>query len=128
MKILQQLLIILGFTFVGKVLQVVLHLPIPGSVIGMVLLFISLTRGWVKECHIALVSDYLLEILSVLFIPAGVGLMMYFDLVKNNLVSLAIILFVSFVFSLIVVGKTAQFVKKRKDNLVKTSKEEVISD
>ena len=128
MKILQQLLIILGVTFVGKVLQVALHLPIPGSVIGMMLLFVALTRGWIKESQIALVSDYLLEILSVLFIPAGVGLMMYFDLVKNNFVSLVIILFISFVFSLLVVGKTAQFVQKRQESLVKTSKEETKVD
>ncbi|MGX7030361.1 CidA/LrgA family protein [Vagococcus zengguangii] len=128
MKILQQLLIILGFTFVGKVLQVALHLPIPGSVIGMVLLFVGLTRGWVKESQIALVSDYLLEILSVLFIPAGVGLMMYFDLVKNSFVSLVIILLVSFVTSLLVVGRTAQFVKKRQGGTAKASKEEPAID
>ena len=114
MKILQQLLIILGFTFFGKLLQVILHLPIPGSVVGMVLLFIALTRGWIKESQISLVGDYLLEILSLLFIPAGVGLMLYFDLVKNSLVSLLIILFVSFVFSLVIVGHLAQWIKKKK--------------
>lgn len=115
MKILQQLFIILGFTFLGKLIQTLFNLPVPGSVIGMLLLFIALISGKVKEKQVALVGDYLLEILSVFFLPAGVGLMLHFNLIKHSVVSLVIILFVSFVLSILIVGRVTQFVKRKRE-------------
>lgn len=126
MKILKELLLILVFTFAGKTLQVIFQLPVPGSVIGMLLLFIALITGVVKENQIAQVGDYLLENLSILFLPAGVGLMMYFDLIKGNILSLLLILLATFVISLVTVGKVSQWMKKKKEvTEVNLTKEDV---
>ncbi|MGX6979947.1 CidA/LrgA family protein [Vagococcus elongatus] len=126
MKILRELLIILLFTFLGKSLQVIFHLPIPGSVIGMIFLLAALVSGVVKERHVALVGDYLLEILSIFFLPAGVGLMLHFDLVKGSLLKLLLILFVTFVVSLFVVGRLSQWLKMKKEvTKVNITKEDV---
>lgn len=115
MKILRELLIILLFTFLGKSLQVIFHLPIPGSVLGMIFLLAALASGLVKEKQVALVGDYLLEILSIFFLPAGVGLMLHFDLVKGSLLKLMVILLVTFVVSLFVVGRLSQWLKMKKE-------------
>ena len=48
MKYLKQLMIILVTYFAGQVLQTLLHLPVPGSVIGLVLLFLALRKGIIK--------------------------------------------------------------------------------
>lgn len=115
MKILQQLLLILAFTFLGKSLQVVFHLPVPGSVLGMVFLFIALCTGIIKEKQLALVGDYLIENLSILFLPAGVGLMLYLDMIKDSFAAVLFILLATFVVSIFVVGRISQWIKTKKE-------------
>ncbi|WP_439892073.1 CidA/LrgA family protein [Ralstonia sp. 25C] len=73
---LQTFAILLTFQSVGELLTYSLHLPVPGPVIGMVLLVIYLLvdKGRVLEVMQGTVSD-LLKHLTILFVPAGVGVM-----------------------------------------------------
>ena len=74
MRYLSQLCIILGFTLAGEALQRLLPLPIPASVYGLVLLFLSLCAGIVKPEQIRQVSAFLISIMAVLFVsPAERG-------------------------------------------------------
>lgn len=73
---------ILLFLLTGEILSYGLHLPVAGNIIGMLLLFVALKQKWVKLSVIKPASDKLLEFLVLFFIPYGVGLMVYFDLVK----------------------------------------------
>ena len=75
MKYLQQFLLILCISFVGEFLKYVLPLPIPASIYGMVILFIGLLTGLIKLEQVKDVGKFLIEIMPVMFIPAGVGLM-----------------------------------------------------
>ena len=56
------------------------HLPIPGSVLGMIILFTLLSTGIIKEQWLAMVAPPLLKHLSFFFIPIAVGLMEWGDL------------------------------------------------
>lgn len=79
----------------GEVLVVASGLPVPGPVAGMVLLFTGLMiRGGVPA-GLAEAADGLLAHLSLLFVPAGVGVMLHANLVGAELVSIATSLIVS---------------------------------
>jgi holin-like protein len=74
------LTILLVCQLIGEVTARALGLPIPGPVIGLMLLFLGLVvRGGVPE-PLAQTSSGLLSNLSLLFVPAGVGVTLYFPL------------------------------------------------
>ena len=75
MKYVKQMAIILGITLLGEVMKYFVPLQIPGSIYGLVILFLLLMTGVVKLENIKATGDFLVEIMPVLFIPAAVGLM-----------------------------------------------------
>jgi len=75
------LLILLGFNLAGDALMGALGLPVPGSVVGMVALAVALRRGWLRAETVRPAADVLLRNLALLFVPPGVGLMVFFDVV-----------------------------------------------
>jgi holin-like protein len=79
MNFLNGLTLLLVYQLIGEVLSRLLQIPVPGPVLGMLLLFLSLfffkkTKSMVDESSSAILSH-----LSLLFIPAGVGLMTHFS-------------------------------------------------
>ena len=108
MKYLKQLLIILAISFVGEALKYFLPLPIPASIYGMVLLFILLLTGVVKLDDVQDVGKFLIEIMPVMFIPAGVGLMASWGVLKPMLVPVVVIIVVSLVFVMGISGRIPQ--------------------
>ena len=109
MKYLKQFLLILCITFVGELVKYVLPLPIPASIYGMVILFVGLMTGHIKLSSVKEAGKFLIEIMPVMFIPAGVGLMVSWNVLKP----LLIITFVSFVAVAVATGKTAQWMIKK---------------
>lgn len=78
------LLVLLLCQLAGEVLVAALGLPFPGPVVGMMLLFAGLlARGGVPDA-LRGVCDGLLRHLALLFVPAGVGLMVHFDRVLQD--------------------------------------------
>ena len=75
MKLLKQFLIILAISFVGEILKYLLPLPVPASIYGMVILFIGLLTGLIPLNSVRSAGKFMIEIMPVMFIPAGVGLM-----------------------------------------------------
>lgn len=110
MRYIKQLCIILIVSFIGEILASVINLPIPASVYGLVLMLILLSTKIVKLNQVYTVSKYLIEIMPMLFIPAGVGLMTSYDSLKPYIVPVIIIVFVSTVFVLVVSGYFTQYV------------------
>lgn len=108
MKFLKQLLIILTISFVGEALKYFLPLPIPASIYGMVLLFILLLTGVVKLDDVQDVGKFLIEIMPVMFIPAGVGLMASWGVLKPMLVPVVVIIVVSLVLVMGISGRITQ--------------------
>lgn len=114
MKLLRQFLIILIICVSGEVLNKVAHVPLPGSIIGMLLLFVCLLTGVIKVEMIEEISKFLLDHLAFFFIPSGVGLLAYVGILKKNLVPIAVICFVSTILVMVVTGLTVQLIKGRK--------------
>ena len=87
--------VILLCQLVGETAVQVLGLPLPGPVLGMLLLFGSLLwRGSVPE-PVRAVSGTLLRYLALLFVPAGVGLMVHFRLIGQDWLAILAALVVS---------------------------------
>lgn len=91
MKYLKQFLIILTVSLMGEILKAVLPLPIPASIYGMVLMFIFLLTGVIKLSQVRETGRFLIEIMPVMFIPAGVGLMSSWNVLEPVLLPVSVI-------------------------------------
>jgi holin-like protein len=116
LKYLKQLLIILTAYFLGEVLHSIFHLPVPGSVLGLILLFIALYTGLVKVEMIEDVCEFLLSNMSFLFIPAGVGLMVSFGVLKGKWAAFLTIIIVSTILVWLVTVYTVKLLRKGQRN------------
>lgn len=72
-----QIGVLLGFTWLGKGAAYALHLPIPGSLIGMGLLFFCLHMGWVRLQWVEAGATLLFSQMILFFVPSLVGIMQY---------------------------------------------------
>lgn len=115
MKYMRQFLLIVGFSFLGEALKILLPLPIPANIYGLALLFAALE---LKIIHLEAVRDvgkFLIEIMPLMFIPAGVGLIESWKELRVILLPVVVIMVVSTVVVMVVSGRVTQFViRKRK--------------
>ena len=95
MKIIKQTGIIMAICWISLVIEHYLPFAFPASVIGMILLLICLLSGILKLEHIREKSDFLLSNMAFFFIPAGVSLINYLDILKDNLFPIIVICVVS---------------------------------
>jgi len=125
MKYLKQFLIILLISFVGELLKYVLPLPIPASIYGMVILLVGLLTGWIALDAVKDVGKFLIEIMPVMFIPAGVGLMSSWGILKPLILPVSIITVVTIVTVMAATGKVSQWViRKGKSDKEENEKDE----
>ena len=113
MKYLKQFGIIILISFVGEILNNLLPLPVPASVYGFLILFICLTTGIVKLEAVKDTGKFLVEIMPIMFIPAAVGLIDSFDVLKPILVEVSVILVVTTIVVMVVAGLVTQFIIRR---------------
>ena len=74
MELLRQFAIIAGVSFLGEGLRMLLPLPVPASVYGLVLMLIGLSTGVIRLEKVQYGAAFLIEIMPVMFIPAAVNL------------------------------------------------------
>lgn len=104
----------------GEIIVRAFGLPLPGPVLGMGLLFVYLLlrtdRGAQKiPAPIASVADGLLGHLSILFVPASVGLMRYFDLLAANALTVTLAVTVSTVLAMAATAVTFRLLSRTPD-------------
>ena len=104
MKYVRQIGIILGITLAGEFLNQILPLPVPAGVYGLFLM-----SGVVKMESVEGTGNFLMDTMSMMFVPATVGILECADELKAVLIPFLIIIAVSTVVVMIVTGKVAQF-------------------
>lgn len=125
MKYLKQFLIILVISYAGELLKYVLPLPIPASIYGMVILLVGLLTGWIALDAVKDVGKFLIEIMPVMFIPAGVGLMSSWGILKPLILPVSIITVVTIVTVMAATGKVSQWIiRKGKSDKEENEKDE----
>ena len=116
MKYLKQIAIILAVSFLGEVLNWLLPFPIPGSIYGMVILFVSLMSGLIRLSSVKNVGDFLIDILPLLFVPPTVGLLEAWPVMQDFLGAIIVISIVSTIIVFAVSGSIAQYFIRHKNN------------
>ena len=115
MKYVKQFVIIIAISFIGEFLKYLLPLPVPASIYGMVLMFVALLTGILKLDDVKDTAKFLIEIMPLMFIPAGVGLMVSWDTLRPLLIPIIIITVVTIITVMAVSGHTAQLVLRKKE-------------
>ena len=112
MKYIRQFGIILLISFLGELLHTLLPLPVPASIYGIVLLFTALETRILKVSAIRETASFLLEIMPMLFIPAGVGLLDKWDVLRPIWLPFAAIVVASTFIVLAAAGRVTQRVMR----------------
>jgi holin-like protein len=115
MNALRGLAWLLAFQSVGELLARGLKLPLPGPVVGMLLLLLALrwevVRTPVGEC-----ADFLLSHLSLLFVPVGVGVMTHLSLVNQYGFRMLLVIVLSTLVGLAVTALSLYWINRTKTN------------
>lgn len=112
MKYIKQLCIILAFSFAGEILNKLIPFPVPASIYGIILLFVCLEMKIITLSAVKETGDFLLEIMPVMFIPAAVGLLKSWDIIKPSLFKFAAVTVISTIMVMTVSGKVTQCIRK----------------
>lgn len=105
--------ILLFLQLLGEVLSASMSLPVPGSVLGMGLLLAALLIGWVEVAWIEEAADLLLSNMALFFVPAGVGVMVYADLISREWLPISVGLVLSTFIVMAVTGWVEQSLSSR---------------
>lgn len=112
-QIILQIFLLFILFWIGEWISELFHLMIPGSVIGLVLFFLLLISGIIKEQYIQAGASFMMKHLVLFFIPATVGIMNHIDLFKGKGVFLIVITVVSTVLVMAVSGLISQKIHQR---------------
>ena len=127
MIIFNQLGIILGIWAVGELISSLISniITMPGTIIGMIILFLLLQFKIMKEETIKDVADFLLGNMGIFFIPAGVSLIQSLGLIIENAILLLSCIILINIAVMIGCGKSVDFMIKLKEKKETKSKQEI---
>lgn len=110
MKLFNQLAIVLGIWALGEYISSFISgfIVIPGSIVGMILLFLALQFKIIKLEGIKEISDLFLDNMAIFFVPAGVSLMSSMDLIRDNIFVLTITIALSTIAVMYITGKVVE--------------------
>ena len=104
MKIIKQICMILGICWISMLIEYILPFAFSASIIGMLLVLVGLLLGIIKIVQLEDVADFLLQNMAFLFVPAGVSIMNYGEILRDNAWQIFLICFVT---TVVVFGVTS---------------------
>ena len=124
---LRSIFVIFFFQLLGEFFKKFFEMRIPGPVIGLILLLVTLIflKKFKKTAMVNLKADvvntsnYILSYLSLLFVPIGVGVVMHLSYLENNLFRVLIIVFIS---TILTIAGTAFLMEKINRKLIKNDR------
>ncbi|MGN1403808.1 MAG: CidA/LrgA family protein [Ruminococcus sp.] len=114
MKWIKQFGIILGISFLGEILEECIPLPIPASIYGIVLLFLGLKFHVIPYASVRETGAFLIEIMPLMFIPAAVGLLESWDVIRPAWLEYIAVTVLSTFVVMIISGRVTQFIIRRR--------------
>lgn len=113
MKFLRQFGIILFVSFLGEMLHILIPLPIPASVYGLILMLLALCTRIIKLTQVKETADFLIEIMPVMFIPAAVGLLDSWSALQPIWLPVVVITILTTIIVMAVTGQVTQRMIRR---------------
>ncbi|GMK44126.1 holin-like protein CidA [Paenibacillus glycanilyticus] len=114
-KLIIQVLFFIVFSWLMNHMVEWLHLPVPGSILGMLILFILLQAKIIPRKFVEYGSDWLIATMLLFFIPPAVGIIGYKQLIMSAGVQIALVITLGTVIVMLCSGLVAQRVAKRKE-------------
>ena len=108
----RQCFILFGCLALGELIVRTTGAKLPASIIGMILLTLMLKLKDIKLEWVRGLTDFLIANLGFFFVPPGVALMLYFDLIKAEIVPIALATLLRTISVVIITGHTHQVVSK----------------
>ncbi len=105
--------IIFACLLAGELIAMIPGVSIPGSIIGMLVLTVLLERKVVKPDSIAPLCRFLIKNMAFFFVPPGVALMLYFDIIAAEWIPITVATVVSIFLVIVVTGRFHQFMHRR---------------
>ena len=115
MKYIKQLAIIVLVCFAVELVRYIVPLPVPGSIWGLVLMFVLLVTGVIKPEKVEKTADFLVDCMPIMFVPGGVGLMRSWSTLKSMLPAAICSIVLVTPFVMLVTGKVTQKLIDRGD-------------
>ena len=116
LKLFKQFTIIIFLSFLGEILHALIPFPIPASIYGIILLFFLLERKALRVDDVREVSDFLIFIMPLLFIPPAVGLIDVWDELRASLTAYATIIIAVTLIVMVSTGRITQwFLQNQKE-------------
>ena len=107
--------ILLWIQIMGEVLAAGLHLPLPGTLIGMPMLALFLLTGIISPSKVKDTSQLLLGHMPLFFIPLTVGIIGVWHTIREQLPALSLLVVASTLIVLVVTGHTTQYLIRRQE-------------
>ena len=108
----RQCAVLFGCLALGELVVYLTGVKLPSSIIGMLLLASFLKLGWVKLKWVQGLSDFLVANLGFFFVPSGVALMLYFDIIEAQFWPIVVASVVSTLLVLVVTGWVHQIIRR----------------
>ena len=106
--------IIFGFLAIGELIVWLTGIKLPSSIIGMLLLTACLQLKWIRLRWVEGIANFLVKNLGFFFIPPGVALMLYFDIIEAQFWPIVVATLISTILVLVVTGWVHQLTRKIK--------------
>ena len=113
MKYLQQAMILSAVTFAAELIRLLLPLPVPASIYGLIMLFLLLKTGLLRLSQVEDVGNFLLEWMPLLLVPASVSFLTVLDTIQGMLLPVLIMGLIGTMAVMCVTGHAAQWVIRR---------------
>jgi len=108
----KSLVYIFFYLALGEIIKHLFHIPIAGNIIAMILIFISLKIKIIKLEDVKPASDQLIKYMVLFFIPYGVGMMIYYDVLKAHWIPIIFATVISTIITLYTTAITQQKLEK----------------
>ncbi|SEU31181.1 holin-like protein [Lacrimispora sphenoides] len=108
MKYIRQFTIILFISLAGEIIHLLVPLPVPASIYGLLIMLIGLRKKWIPLEAVEDVSIFLIDIMPLMFIPAAVGLLDSWGVLRPILVPFLVITLLSTIIVMVITGKVTQ--------------------
>lgn len=108
-----QICFLFVFQIIGSLISGMLKLPIPGSILGLVLLFILLQLKIVKISWVDIGAKWLLADMVLFFVPSAVGIIQYKNILELQGIKIMLVIVLSTIFVMAFTGLSAEILTKR---------------
>ena len=113
MKYIREFGIIIVISLIGELLNYLIPLPIPSSIYGLVIMFLCLHFKIVKIADVKKTAVFLIEIMPLMFIPAAVGLLDSWSVLRPTIVPVIVITVLTTIIVMVVTGRVTQNVIRK---------------